>query len=440
MATTELTLRPGDSLQLKLETPGQTLRLDVSLTAQGVAISQPVPNQTLYEPPARPAAKAAPTRPVAPPPPPPPPEPTYGEEPFVDEPLANEPVQAVDVPFEPDEPVATEQQVEDSSDAGDIDLSLDDESAPEQQESPVGEVSQVGELRLTGELGTRPMPPAEEPLDLDLGMEPEPEPAFSAEARTMVPPTQQEAPALDAISATLTPLNLHDPNTDQSKGGAAMSGKTKSEAKEELPAWTGRAREYRDPVLEQKKRETGVIPKGNKPAPAKAAPAPAPEPVEEGGDIDLSLDDEPAKPVPAPAPLAKKPTVKLPGKATKPPGTKTGPVAPPAKPAPVAAKPAPAPAAKPAPAPAAKPAPAPAAKAAPAGDYTVFLSPPKGTDKKQAAAEIIAELQGISMNDAIALAGKMIVPVVKGVSESEANQVRDRFKDAGLSCRITQKR
>ena len=74
------------------------------------------------------------------------------------------------------------------------------------------------------------------------------------------------------------------------------------------------------------------------------------------------------------------------------------------------------------------------------GNFTVFLSPPKGADKKQAAAEIIADIQGIDMNSAVALAGKMIVPVVKGVSEDEAQTVRDRFKDAGLSCRITQKR
>ncbi|MCC6466283.1 MAG: hypothetical protein IT463_13170 [Planctomycetes bacterium] len=438
MATTELTLRPGDSIQLKLETPGHTLRLDLSLTAQGVSVSPPVVNQTLYEPPARPAVKAPVARPVAPPPPPPPEEPAFSEDAYSDEPLANEPVQAVDVPFEPDQPEASEQQVEDASDAGDIDLSLEDEPAPVPQESAVGEVSQAGELRLTGELGTRPMPAAaEDPLDLDLGMEPEP--AFSAEGRTMVPPTQQDAPVLDAISATLTPVNLHDPNTDQSKAGAAAA-KTKSETKpEDLPVWTGRARDYRDPILEKKKRETGVIPKAGKPAPApvrpspaQAAPAPGPsEPVEEGGDLSLSLDDEPA-----PAPVAKKPTAKLPGKATKPPGAKTGPV----KPAPAPVKAAPAPAAKSSPGPT-KAAPAPAAKAAaPAGDYTVFLSPPKGTDKKNAAAEIIAELQGISMNDALALAGKMIVPVVKGVSENEANQVRDRFKDAGLSCRITQKR
>ncbi len=56
------------------------------------------------------------------------------------------------------------------------------------------------------------------------------------------------------------------------------------------------------------------------------------------------------------------------------------------------------------------------------------------------AADTIAEVQGIDINAALQLAGKMIVPVVKGVTEEEANRVRDRLKDAGLSSRITQKR
>ncbi len=74
------------------------------------------------------------------------------------------------------------------------------------------------------------------------------------------------------------------------------------------------------------------------------------------------------------------------------------------------------------------------------GSFTVFLSPPKGDEKKRAAAVIIAELQGIDMGSALALVGKMIVPVAKGISEQEANGIRDRFKDAGLNCRITQMR
>lgn len=74
------------------------------------------------------------------------------------------------------------------------------------------------------------------------------------------------------------------------------------------------------------------------------------------------------------------------------------------------------------------------------GSFTVFLTPPKTAAKKKAAAEIIAELQGIGLADALQLAGRMIVPVAKGVSESDAGEIRDRFKAAGLSCRITQKR
>jgi hypothetical protein len=74
------------------------------------------------------------------------------------------------------------------------------------------------------------------------------------------------------------------------------------------------------------------------------------------------------------------------------------------------------------------------------GGYTVFLNPPKSDDKKQAAAKIIAQVQGIGIADALALAGKMIVPVAKDVSEQEAHGVRDMFKGIGLSCRITQKR
>lgn len=74
------------------------------------------------------------------------------------------------------------------------------------------------------------------------------------------------------------------------------------------------------------------------------------------------------------------------------------------------------------------------------GSFTVFLSPPKSAAKKKAAAEIIAEVQGIDLAVALQLAGKMIVPVAKGVSEADAGSIRDRFKAAGLSCRITQKR
>ncbi|MCZ7605222.1 MAG: hypothetical protein M5U25_03960 [Planctomycetota bacterium] len=163
-----------------------------------------------------------------------------------------------------------------------------------------------------------------------------------------------------------------------------------------LPVWTGKARTYQDPELEKKKKETSKL---NKAAPAaKAAPAPKAMPA--------------AKPAAKALPAAKPVTKQI----KKPVTGAVGPAAASGK----------------------KPA-APAA-ASGGGNFTVFLSPPKGADKKQAAAEIIAEIQGIDLNSALALAGKMIVPVVKGVSEDEASGIRDRFKDAGLSCRITQKR
>ncbi len=74
------------------------------------------------------------------------------------------------------------------------------------------------------------------------------------------------------------------------------------------------------------------------------------------------------------------------------------------------------------------------------GNFTVFLSPPRSEEKKETAAEIIAEVQGIEIGAAKTLAGKMIIKVINGVSEDEAEGVRDKFKEAGLSCRITKKR
>ncbi len=306
------------------------------------------------------------------------------------------------------------------------------------------------------------------------------EPGFTEQGLTMVPPSRHARPPepepepepllesddnaqpLDAVSATLSPVRFHDPATDNMEqpemeekrppapgpqikrplAGPAPRGAQPAPvapAAEELPAWTGRARDYRDPKLEAKKAATSKLDKSAINARQQAQPAPA-EAAEEP--LDLALEDEPA-PAPVQKPMA--PVQRAPMPAPKPAPMAAKPVPAPARPAPVAAKPAPV-AAKPAPAPAVKPAPAAAAKPAPAaaakaeGNFTVFLSPPKGAEKKQAAAEIISEVQGIDINAATQLAGKMIVPVIKGVTEDEANKVRDRLKDAGLSCRITQKR
>lgn len=375
MAIQEVVIRPGDSISLVLDVPGHPMRLDLSLTRNGVAVSGPV-------------AVGAPTMygGVAP---------RHHEESTVDESeiseaemvdlteefeaedrasdaslppqkveslAAVEPFgepQAVDIPFEDisDEAGSGPATVEESASADDLDLDLsdlgDDEGVTVEEQAPV-----------------------DIPADDGLSLESDDEPGFNADGMTMVPPTRKSAPALSL-----------EEDVEMDESGNPKE-KFKPGPEDTLPVWTGKASTYKDPNLEHKKATSKI----NKQAPGKP-------PTGKPGVA-------PAAKLPAKQPL-KKPA--------------TGQVGPAAKPAAAASGKKP-------------------AAAEGAGAFTVFLSPPKGADKKQAAAEIIADLQGIDMNSALALAGKMIVPVVKGVSEEEAQSVRDRFKDAGLSCRITQKR
>lgn len=432
---------------LHIEAAGRSYRLSLELSEQGVRVSAPA--EARMEVHAGAATSSA---------------------------ARSKPEPAIESDFPMDEVASSESSPvevsEESHDMSETDFSLDaenqeataqDYTAAEQHDSSIDvpEESLAGaeNFSLTGAPGVT----HSEDLTLD-------EPGFSEQGLTMVPPSRQRQQApepepllesednaqpLDAVSASLSPVRFHDPATDnleqpemEEKRPAPAAPQVKRpqpgptarpqqapaqparpaaapSGSDELPPWTGRARDYRDPKLEAKKAATAKLDKQS--LSARQGP-PAPPPPAEAEPLDLTLEDEvapapkkPAAPPPKPAPMAAKPA-----------------------PAPIAAKPAPAPAPKPALAPAAKPAPA-AAKPAPApakaeGNFTVFLSPPKGADKKQAAAEIIAEVQGIDINAATQLAGKMIVPVVKGVTEEEANKVRDRLKDAGLSCRITQKR
>jgi ribosomal protein L7/L12 len=392
----------------------------------------------------------------------------------------------------PQEEAPSDAPVEVSEDSGqgvsESDFSLEEEStgvtsadytATDQKVTTGFDVDNAESLGEADSLSLTGIPGVTHSEDVDLTLD---EPGFSEQGQTMVPPSRSskmkarppepepepeaaplpepepEAQPLDALSSSLAPVKFHDPSTDnleqpdmqEKRPAPAMPPQKRpmpapqaapSPPAEELPPWTGRARDYRDPKLEAKKAATSKLNKSD--LAARQAPPPAPQPSAEEP-MSLSLEEE----APPPAPISKRPTA--PVKAGPAPAAKPAPAPMAQRPAPVAAKPAPAPAARPAPAPvAAKPAPAAAKPPAPApkpatkvpeGNFTVFLSPPKGAEKKQAAAEIIAEVQGIDLNAANALAGKMIVPVVKGVTEEEANKVRDRLKDAGLSCRITQKR
>jgi hypothetical protein len=393
MATQEVVLRPGDSISVRIDVPGQPLRLEMSLSPNGVAVSGDVPMgaPTIFGgvPPA--AGEPEPVdltddfalEDVSPPEPEPAPqvESLAAVEPFGDQP------EAVDIPFEDiSEDTAGPSEYEetvtdDSSLADDLDLDLgdlDDTGGEEMVEDlsvdiPEDDPTEGLSLGLDDE-GAVEIPAD----DIDI---PEDDAGFSADAMTMVPPTRPaSAPSLslDDGDDVLSNMSLEDDNLDASGNPKEKFAPNQDDT---LPVWTGKARTYKDPEIE-KKKETAKLDKGGKPA---------------------------AKP-----PLAGKP---LPGKAKLPTGAKQ-PITKQIK----------------------KPGTGAVGPAAGGGNFTVFLSPPKGADKKQAAAEIIAEIQGIDMNSAMALAGKMIVPVVKGVSEDEAQGVRDRFKDAGLSCRITQKR
>lgn len=428
MAIKEVVLRPGDSISVRLEVPGQPLRLDLTLTPDGVAVGGPavMGAPTIFGgvPPAHAAAEPvdltdefeAEDMSVYEEPSPGPVESLAAVQPFGDP-------QAVDIPFDDvtndfgdysppqvaaESQYATEEVTDDSAPSDDLDLDLGDLG------DDLG-MDDAGTVEETDDATAIDIPDDDEIPDVDFSLGDEPavdipdegaidipaeDDGFSADAMTMVPPTRKQAEPEPAM----LDLSLEeDDGLERNEFGEIQMDEDGNPKKkfapgpeDTLPVWTGKARTYKDPEVEKKKKETAKLEKkpapaakpGAKPLPAKSAPAAA-------------------KPAPAVAkPAAKQPITKQ----IKKPGAAV---------ASASAK---------------KPA------VADTGNFTVFLSPPKGADKKQAAAEIIAEIQGIDMNSAMALAGKMIVPVVKGVSEDEAQGVRDRFKDAGLSCRITQKR
>lgn len=408
MATEELNLKPGDSVSLRLQLAGQVLRLDLRLSEEGIAQGSPPPAPVEL------------------------PEEETGTIDLTDEFASDdvateesvpapEPVEAVDIPLGDldDEPAEV---IEESSSDLDLDFGEEEADIPADGSAAIDIPSddKDDDYEIVEEEPVAAAP-EEEPLLIEGD-------GFEADAQTMVPSDQAPAdvPALDAISATLTPMKFHDPATDYGAGQAPPKKpavKPGPSSDDTLPAWTGRARDYRDPEIEKKKAtakldKRGITKRRQKPAAA--------------ADAGLSLAEEaPAAVGPAPA---KKPAATGKTAARK----KTS-----AKVLPKAKMPAKKQITKPI-----KPKTSQKKKAVSArqpaagggGAFTVFLSPPKGTTKRATAAEIIADVKGIDLDAANALAGKMIVPVVKGVSEGEAQSVRDRFKEAGLSCRITQKR
>ncbi|MDC1142143.1 hypothetical protein OAU50_03555 [Planctomycetota bacterium] len=440
MATQEVTLRPGDTLSLLIDVPGQPMKLDLNLTPAGVEVSSPLPvgAPTQYGGPP-PSFEAGPVAE-------PMPDPIAEEEPVdLDAQFAKEDsapaqpsindvqslaaVEAFDSP--PAAPVAPapaevaieevaeelpEEVFEDGGasdedfdmDLGDDDLGLgedlglddggidipeDDGGIDIPSDDDLGMVEDSLDIPEDDDLsmddGGIDIPEDDE--DLSLGVDDEP--GFVADGATMVPPTASADLALD------DGLGLEDEPADALEE-ENMDGKEKHQPNEDdtLPVWNSKASTYKDPEIETKKKHTAKIN---------------------------------AKPITKNVPIGKKGPLKkaalpgkkgpLPGKRGPLPGKKpTGQVAPLAKKATGQV--------------------APPAASGGTGNFTVFLSPPRTPDKKETAAEIIAEVQGVDIDTAKTLAGKMIIKVINGVSEDEAQGVRDKFKDAGLSCRITKKR
>lgn len=71
------------------------------------------------------------------------------------------------------------------------------------------------------------------------------------------------------------------------------------------------------------------------------------------------------------------------------------------------------------------------------GNCSVFLTPPRTPEKRQAAAQLIMQVQGVGEQEAMDLTKKVIIKVADGVSEFDAETVLEQVKAAGLLGRIT---
>ena len=71
----------------------------------------------------------------------------------------------------------------------------------------------------------------------------------------------------------------------------------------------------------------------------------------------------------------------------------------------------------------------------PAG-YSVFLAKITDEARRTKVVPLLAELSGLSKEEADALSKKVIIPVVKGVSKEEAEAARQRFAKIGILARV----
>ena len=60
--------------------------------------------------------------------------------------------------------------------------------------------------------------------------------------------------------------------------------------------------------------------------------------------------------------------------------------------------------------------------------------------KKEAAVQIVMEVKGISLAEAEDMCRASVVPVLKNVTQDEAEEAKARFKSAKIICRVTSKK
>ena len=72
-----------------------------------------------------------------------------------------------------------------------------------------------------------------------------------------------------------------------------------------------------------------------------------------------------------------------------------------------------------------------------AGDHGLVLSRISDPDKKDKAAELIAEVKGCTLDDATRLTERTIIPVLKGVSREVAEFHLDKFRRFKIAGRVT---
>ena len=71
------------------------------------------------------------------------------------------------------------------------------------------------------------------------------------------------------------------------------------------------------------------------------------------------------------------------------------------------------------------------------GDHGLVLSRISDPEKKERAAELIAEIKGCSPDDALRLTERTIIPVLKGVKREVAEYHLARFKRYKIAGRVT---